>query len=183
MVCAIALVAMAPVARADTLFDAFKSLCVDTHAARAGSLAAAEKIGWTPVPESLLSKLKPSGDVMAVDGRMTTTKEGLVVMVVGYGKSLGALKLQVDLCTLVATPGDGVSLKAAAAEFAAVDPDPFLNESGGVAYAWRDEPAGHKQVNVASLKFTPADPGVRAMMVGGDASKAMIVLVVPTSEP
>jgi hypothetical protein len=167
-------------ARADPVFDAFKTLCIDTNAVPASSLAAAEGMGWTPVPQSMLGSLKLGEEITQVDGRLTTTREGLKAIVVAHGKALGGLKLQADLCAVAAMPGDGESLKAAATKFAAVDPESSLKEPNGLGFIWEDGPGGRKRVTAEAIQSTPPDTAIRAMMIKGDASTAMIMLAVPT---
>jgi hypothetical protein len=178
--CAAALAAMTTSATADPLLDTFKALCFDTQANAARALAEADRRGWATVPPSALAGLRPSGEVEAIQGRAAKTKDGLEILFVAHGKALGDFKLNADLCGLIASPADGSSLKAAAAKFAAVEPEVMLKETGSAGYIWQDAPNGRKQVTAAALQAGTTDPSVRAMMVTGDASQALIVLAVPT---
>ena len=123
------------------------------------------------------------GDNMTnFDGRMTTTADGLEAVIVGHGDALGKdHPFSADLCAVAFSgPQDVDSLKAAAAAFAQVDPDPSLGGTGKLGFVWRAGAKGHERIPAAELVSNVTDPTTSALMVQSSASLTLLAFAAPT---
>jgi hypothetical protein len=181
MASAALLSAAATAVHADPAFDLFQKFCVETRAGAAQAMAAADASGWMPVPQQMLGSMKLGAEMSGLDGRMTTSRDGLKIVIVAHGKTIGRDKdIAADICAIASTPpGDADGLKAAAANFARVDPDPAATGQGATGFVWRDGPAGRQRISVDALRANP-DPTISALMVQTNESMAMLAFAVPT---
>jgi hypothetical protein len=177
------LLCAAGAARAEEpLFPLFKTLCVGTHAASAAALAGADQQHWTPLPKSMLSAFKlGGGEILTADGRMTTTSDGVEIMIVARAKESAPSGHEADVCAVAFTAADLTAVKAEAAEFAGVEASPGAAKDGSATvYAWREKGGHHERVLVSDVEAIPADPSVSILMAGSTGPATLLALIVPS---
>jgi hypothetical protein len=168
---------------ADPQFDLFKSFCLDTRGDPTKSLAAADAAGWTPIPTSMIKGFGASGsEILDPAGRMTSTQDGMRMMIVGTAKEIvPRTQRQGAFCAVFLQTGDVAALKAEAARYAAVPQDAtIVDDKDAVAFAWRETPTGHERVSSKDLKTTAWDQSLTIVIAGSTGPSPIIALAVPT---
>ncbi|HEX2817536.1 MAG TPA: hypothetical protein VHN39_14165 [Phenylobacterium sp.] len=182
---AMALSAVASMAHAEPVFDAFQKLCLETNGARTQALSTAEAQGWQAVPQSFLSgfssKNDATGNVTDVDGRAHSEAGGLTFLVVAHADRIAPKAMvPADLCVVGRAPGDIEALKAAAAGYAAVPGDSALvDEKGVVGFAWRTEKDAHVALAAKDVQDAAAHHNASVLIAGGQGRIATVALAVP----
>jgi hypothetical protein len=154
---------------------------VATRAAAAAALSGAEQQHWTPLPKSMINSFKlGGGEILSADGRMTTTADGVEIMIVAHARENGPSGHEADICAVAFTAADLAAVKAEAADFAAVEASPgAVKDGGATVYAWRDKNGRHEGVQVTDTETIP-DTGVSILMAGSAGPATLVALIVPT---
>jgi len=167
-------------ARADEMFDAFRQMCVSTHADEAQAIAAADRAGWMPIPQAMLDKF-PKGNFDQPQGRMRSTNAGLSMLIVGSGKLPLPSDVKGRICAVASMPGDAAALEQQVSELAGVPKDKTTLTGGQTLYVWREENGAHIQVmrETPDLKSLVESGAVSFLMALSNEKRSMVMLVVP----
>ena len=190
-----ALLAAAPAAaRAEAaapgVYGSFQTLCVATGGDRAAALAAADRDGWSPVPDALLSSF--AGQFKNASGRLKSSSSGIAFLILGEQEQVeGGQTLHMKACGVGGSASDPAAVASAVQAYAAVPPSDRSTAERSI-WAYTEEAGRH-----APLSFTDK-PALKAALAKGNArvlfeqggpspSPAMngqmvvVVLAVPTS--
>jgi hypothetical protein len=176
-----ALCVLAP-AKADEATDAFRQMCMDTHADAAQAVAAADRLGWMALPQSMLDEFQKS-EFHVTQGRIRSTSTTLYFLILGSGRPAAGLDVDMQICGVAAMPGAPEEFAAQGAVLAGVPKDEKLS-TGKEFYVWREENGKHIQID-------RNDRGVLKQLLGGalnflviateNKKMSMMVLAVPAA--
>jgi hypothetical protein len=176
-----ALCVLAP-AKADEGTEAFRQMCMDTHTDAAQAVAAADRLGWMALPQSLLDDFQKS-EFHVTQGRIRSTSTSLYFLILGSGRPAAGVDVDMQLCGVAAMPGTPEEFAAQGAVLAAVPKDTTLS-TGKDFYVWREENGKHIQID-------RNDRGVLKQLLDGalnflvivteDKKMSMMVLAVPAA--
>ena len=168
-------------AMADETFDAFRSLCVDTHANADAASVAADHANWMTMPQALMDKFNHDAKMQNAQGRMKSTASMMNFLITANGAS-PARNFTGDFCMIVSLPDAGVSLDQAAQALAGVDADKSAS-TDGTAYIWHTSDGRHIRVTASDRDFQTlmANGDLNILMVKHDDKMSVIGFVVPTT--
>jgi len=165
------LVVIAPAAaRAETGFETFKAVCLDTAGSKAGVLAAADSRKWSAIPREKLATFptfvgQPSDVDGWVDGDLNSPASIKAAVVVGHAAKIAeGFPFGADFCATI-VQGDAQSVKTDASTYAAV-PETSGLVPGATAYAWRDGRGGRKALSSDELQTSSAE-GAKVLFTQG----------------
>jgi hypothetical protein len=177
-------------ARAATLFDVFRALCLDSKGDPQIAMARADAMGWRRTSPQLVSALtRPSerGEkVTAVDSRGMQDLRGAVAVVVARtSRMVVKQEIPAQVCILAAAPMDGDAVQAEAAAYAVVDHKPGLAfQKKARSYLWRETADRHEPIEVDDISAAgdPRDVRMMVVMGGNKADMGVLELFVPVKE-
>ncbi|HTT97540.1 MAG TPA: hypothetical protein VMF58_05785 [Rhizomicrobium sp.] len=179
-----ALLAFSP-AHADKALDLFRTFCADTNVDTSLAVAAADKAGWMPMPDSLLEKFNENLHMTGAQGRMMTGADGMYMLLTTNGAvTINQLTGRVCTVAVAATTASPTSadFDDQISAFANVPPAPRVS-NGFVIYAWRAG-AEHSHLTVPfdekNLKASMADGTLQILMTKHDDKMLMILMIAPT---
>lgn len=174
---AIAVTTLITGAKAQVGVEEFKQLCMDHHGERAVVLAAADKSGWMPVPQALLEKF-PTGTLKNLDARMLSSKEAMLLLLVGEGKPSG-IPQDLEICGIAAIPSPSGGFSQAAADISGVEK--FGDSTTGM-YVWRDENGKHHHLDMSDIPAALKAGDLNLLMTRQSEKMAMIMLALPADQ-
>lgn len=172
--------------------DGFRSLCVATGGDRTAALAAADRDGWAPVPDALLSSF--AGQFKNASGRLKSTPAGIAFLILGeQDRTEAAHTLHMTACGVGGSTTDPAAVAAAVQAYAGV---PRSDRSAGDTNVWAyaDEAGRHAPLSfsdaaamraaierhAARVLFERTSPSPSPALPG---QMVVIVLAVPSGEP
>ncbi|GAA0577103.1 hypothetical protein [Rhizomicrobium electricum] len=178
---AAALVFASAGARADTAFDAFKQICIESHADGDKALAIGDSLGWMPIPKAMLDQF-PKGEFKDPRGRLRTTDDEFIMLVVGHGAPLFSPDTEIRVCAVAVLPTRAEGFDKQAADLAGVEKDASFSKT---AFIWREENGKHIKVdrNSRDLKTYVANGNLNFLVTLGNAKISMVMLAVPGTTP
>ena len=192
---AAALLAAAPAAAraqaaAPGLYGSFQALCVATGGDRTAALAAADRDGWSPVPDALLASF--AGQFKNASGRLKSSSAGIGFLVLGeQEQAQDGQTLHMRACGVGGSTPDPAAVASAVQAYAAVPPSD-RSTPGRTVWAYTDEAGRHAPLSFsdrAALKTALAKGNARVLFEQGGPSPSpalpgqmvVVVLAVPTS--
>lgn len=168
-------------ARADTAFDAFKQICIETHADADKALATGDRLGWMPIPKPMLDQF-PKGEFKDARGRLRTTDDEFIMLAVGHGAPLFSPDMEIKVCAIAVMPAHPDGFDKLAGELAGVEKDGSFSKT---AYIWREENGKHIKVdrNARDLKTYVANGNLNLLVTLGQGKLSLIMLAVPGTAP
>ena len=142
--------ALAQSTPAPALVGTFRSLCLDTGpAGRTAALAAAEKAGWSPVPDAMLAGF--AGQLDKPAGRMKSDASGMQFMVLGeQSRSVGGTMIRMRACGVGGGTPDPTAVDALLQAEAGVAKNAQMSSGQQAAWVYVDEGGRHLSLDAAN---------------------------------
>ena len=180
-------VAAAPAAPASApapgLFADFQSFCVAHRGDRAAPIAAAEALGFVPVPDAMLTALP--ANLTGVQARAKLTAGGAEFVFTGQGdvpaQGSGA-PTRANMCFTGAQGADYAAVSAQAAAFATVPA--YQSGAEQTVYAFAETAAGRRPLDPkdeAALRAAVKTGAATVLVVRAISGGALLAYAVPTS--
>ena len=172
------------------MFGNFQALCVATGGDRTAALAAADRDGWSPVPDALLGSF--AGQFKNASGRLKSSSSGLAFLILGeQDQAESGQTLHMKACGVGGSAPDGAAVKSAVQAYAAVPPSD-RSTAERTLWAYTEEADRHVPLSFTdktTLKAVLAKGNARVLMEQGGPSPSpaipgqlvIVVLAVPAS--
>ncbi len=167
-------------AYADKTLDLYRQFCEANEGDNIKAIAAADKAGWMPMPDVLLSKLGDALHSTGASGRILSTPDGLFMLLTSNG-AITVKRITGKFCVAAALSVVPADFDRQVADFAGVPVTATLKE-GFTVYAWRTEAGGRTPVTLDddNLKSFTAEGKLRFLMTKHDEKMSLVMMITPT---
>lgn len=135
---------------ARVLVDAFRAICMGPSPAdAAAALAAADKAGWSPVPDALLAQF--AGQFTNAAGRLKSDSSGMQFLILGeQSRPVGGRSIRMKACGVGASTPEGPAVEALLQAEAGVERNAALTKGGQIAWVYSDVGGRHTRLDERS---------------------------------
>lgn len=147
--------ARAQTTTADAILASFRALCLSTGADRAAALAAADKLGWFPVPDAAMAVSAPRFQNPV--GRLRSAGGEFQFLVVGeQTRQLGGRAVRMHACGVGGSTPQTARLDAGMQELAGAPRSARLSDAEQTVWTYADESGRRTPLDDGDAKRTAA---------------------------
>lgn len=164
-------------AKAQVGVEEFRQLCMDHRGDRSATLVAADASGWMPVPQAMLEKF-PAGVFKEPEARMRSTKEALLLLIVGHGNPGAVPGADLQICGVATMPAVPGGFEQGGADLSGVEK---FGDASNAFFFWREEEGKHIRIDMSEVASAISTRKLNMLMTRQSEKMSMIVLAVSPS--